>query len=138
LLLSHLDVLAHNTRHGYPQRFAEVGPVVVRSPESDAGGDTRYHASLVVASDTAGFSDAAALLDYLLRRRDVLAVREPVELPGLIPGRAARARIAGEVVAELGEVHPQILSELGVPVPVAWAELDLTALWPLVARREGD
>jgi len=137
LLLSHLDVLARNTRHGYPQRFAEVGPVVVRSTDAESGGATRYHASLVVASDDAGFAEAAALVDYLLRRQDVLAVREPAELPGLIPGRAARARIAGEAVAELGEVHPQVLSELGVPVPVAWAELDLSALGPLVARHEG-
>jgi phenylalanyl-tRNA synthetase beta chain len=138
LLLSHLDVLAHNTRRGYPQRFAEVGPVIVRSPEAESGGATRYHASLVAASDSAGFAEAAALVDYLFRRRDVMAVREPVELPGLIPGRAARARVAGEAVAELGEVHPQLLEDLGVPVPVAWAELDLTALWPLVARHEGD
>ena len=137
LLLSHLDVLGRNTRHGYPQRFAEVGPVVVRSPTSESGGETRYHASLVVASDSAGFSDAAALVDYLLRREDVVAVREPVELPGSIPGRSARARVAGEAVAELAEVHPAVLEALGVPVPAVWAELDLTALWPLVARREG-
>src|SRR5208282_2568103 len=37
LLLSHLDVLAHNTRHGYPQRFGEVAPVVVAAPGSETG-----------------------------------------------------------------------------------------------------
>ena len=57
-------------------------------------------------------------------------------LPGAIPGRAARLRLAGEVVAELGEVDPEILTSLGVPVPVAWAEVDLSALWPLLAGRE--
>jgi phenylalanyl-tRNA synthetase beta chain len=137
LLLSHLEVLARNTRYGYPQRFAEVGPVIVPSAEAESGGQTRYHASLVVAADTAGFADAAAIVDYLLRRRDVLAVREPTEIGGLIPGRSARARIAGEVVAELGEIHPEVLAGLGVPVPAVWAELDLSALWPLVARHEG-
>jgi len=134
LLLSHLDVLAHNTRHGYPQRFGEVAPVVVASPGSDTGGETRYHAGLMVASDTAGFAEAAALVEYLLRTVDVAAVREPTEVPGVTRGRAARARVAGEAVVELGEVAPALLSELGVPVPVAWAEVDLTALWPLVAR----
>lgn len=138
LLLSHLDVLAHNTRHGYPQRFGEVAPVVVAAPGSETGGETRYHAGMMVASETAGFAEAAALVEYLLRTVDVVAVREPVELPGIIPGRAARARVAGETVAELGEVQPALLSDLGVPVPVAWAEVDLTALWPLVARHEGD
>lgn len=136
LLLSHLDVLEHNTRHAYPQRFAEVAPVVVRDPNAEAGGATRYHASLIVASETAGFADAAALVDYLLRRFDIGSVREPTELPATIPGRAARCRVAGEPVAELGELQPGILTDLGVPVPVAWAEVDLTALWPFARRRD--
>lgn len=136
LFLSHLEVLGRNTRHGYPQRFAEVAPVVVRAPSSEGGGETRYHAGLMLAAETAGFADAAAIVDYLLRGRDVAGVREPIVLPGAIPGRAARLRLAGEVVAELGEVDPEILTSLGVPVPAAWAEVDLSALWPLLAGRE--
>ncbi|MFZ0830036.1 MAG: hypothetical protein WAN40_02735, partial [Thermoplasmata archaeon] len=58
------------------------------------------------------------------------------ELPGTIPGRAARLRIAGEVVAEVGEMAPAVLAELKLPVAVAWGEVDLTALWPLVRRTE--
>jgi phenylalanyl-tRNA synthetase beta chain len=136
LLLSYLGVLAHNTRHGYPQRFGEVGPVVVRTPSAESGAVTRYHAGLAVASDTAGFADAAALVDYLLRRLDVGSVREPTEVPGMIPGRSARCRVAGEPVAEIGELDPSILDSLGVPVPVAWAEVDLSALWPFVRGRD--
>jgi phenylalanyl-tRNA synthetase beta chain len=138
MVLSHLDVLARNTRHAYPQRFAEVGPVIVRSESAEGGGATRYHASGVLAADAAGFADAVSWVDYLLRAVDVIAVREPAELPFLISGRAARARVAGESVAEMGEVHPRVLEGLGVPVPVAWAEVDLSILWKLVRRREGD
>lgn len=136
LLLSHLEVLGRNTRHAYPQRFAEVAPVIVRSEGSGAGAETRYHAGAVLAGEGIGFADAAALVDYLLRTWDVSSVREPTELPATIRGRTARARVAGEVVAELGEVHPEVTSSLGVPVPVAWAEVDLTAIWPLVRRHE--
>lgn len=138
LLLSHLEVLAHNTRHGYPQAIGEVGPVVVRDPTAETGGTTSYHAGVVLAGETAGFADAAAIVDYLLRVVDIVSVREPVELPGTIPGRAARVRVAGEPVAELGEVHPEILTGLGVPVPVTWAELDLSRLYPLLGRRDTD
>ena len=136
LLLSHLDVLGRNTRLAYPQRFAEVGPVIVRSERAESGAETRYHASAIVAADSAGFADAASWVDYLLRSVDVVAVREPMELPALVPGRSARARIAGEPIAELGEVHPRVLEGLGVPVPVAWAEVDLTGLWALVKRHD--
>ncbi|MGA8603679.1 MAG: hypothetical protein WB788_01245 [Thermoplasmata archaeon] len=138
LFLSHLDVLTRNTRHGYPQRFGEVAPVVVVAPGSETGGETRYHAGVMIASDAAGFAEVASLVEYLLRTVDVVGVREPAEVPGTIPGRAARTRVAGETVAELGEVAPALLAEIGVPVPVAWAEVDLTALWPLVARHEAD
>ncbi len=137
MLLSHLDVLRRNTRLAYPQRFAEVGPVIVRSAHSESGGETRYHASAVIAADTAGFADAASWVDYLLRTVDVIAVREPMESSALIAGRSARARVAGESVAEIGEIHPRVLEGLGVPVPVAWAEVDLTGLWALVRRHEG-
>jgi phenylalanyl-tRNA synthetase beta chain len=138
LLLSHMEVLSHNTRHGYPQQVAEVAPVVIASPKSEAGAETRYHAGAILASETAGFADAAALIDYLLRIVDIVSVREPAELPGTIPGRAARVRVAGEVVAELGELRPDVLVATGVPVPVAWAELDLSALAPLLGRRDRD
>jgi phenylalanyl-tRNA synthetase beta chain len=135
LLLSHLDVLGRNTRHGYPQRFAEVAPVVVRAPGADSGGETRTRAGFVIAAEGAGFADAASTVEYLLRAFDVGSVREPAELPGTIAGRAARVRVAGETVAELGELHPKLLSALGVPVPAVWAEIDLTSLGPLAARR---
>jgi phenylalanyl-tRNA synthetase beta chain len=138
LFLSHLEVLSRNTRHGYPQRFAEVGPVVIPQSAAEPGAETRYHAGAIFASDSAGFADAAALVDYLLRTVDIVSVREPVDLPGTIAGRASRVRVAGEVVAELGEVHPEVLASIGVPVPAAWAELDLTALYPLVGRRDTD
>ena len=137
LLLSHLDVLAHNTRHGYPQRFGEVAPVLVRSGTAEPGADTRYHAGVILAHDGAGFADVAGLTDYLFREFDVAPVREPAELPGTIRGRAAVARLAGEPVAEMGEIDPAVLTAVGVPVPVAWAEVDLTGLWTLVGRREG-
>jgi phenylalanyl-tRNA synthetase beta chain len=136
LLLSHLGVLERNRRHGYPQRFAEVGPVVVRDPAAEAGASTRYHASLVLAGESSGFADVAAMVDYLLRTLDVGSVREPAELAGTIAGRAARVRVAGETVAEFGELDPSLLEGLGVPVPVAWAELDLSALWPLAGGRD--
>jgi len=135
LLTSHLEVLARNTRHGYPQRFAEVAPVVVRLASAGGRAATRYHAGLVVAGEGAGFAEAAATVDYLLRAFDVGSVREPAEIPGTLPGRAAKVRVAGETVAELGEIDPRLLEELAVPVPAAWAEVDLAALGPLLARR---
>ena len=132
MLLSLLEVLAHNTRRAYPQLIGEVGPVVRAAPEAESGAETRYHAAVLLASDASGFADAAAIVEYLLRVVDIVSVREPAMLPGTIPGRSARARVAGEAVAEIGEIAPEVLEAVGVRVPVAWAEIDLSALAPLV------
>ena len=139
LQLPLLAALGHNTRYGYPQRWSEVGPVVVPDRSAESGARTRERVGLLLAGDGAGFADGAALVDHLLRRAGVAGVREPAELPATIRGRAARLRIAGEPIAEIGEVAPEVLDALGVPVPAVWAEVDLTHLEPLlsgVARAE--
>ncbi|MCI4361800.1 MAG: hypothetical protein L3J77_01195 [Thermoplasmata archaeon] len=138
MLPSLLTSLSHNVRHAYPQRMYEVGPVVVADPSSETGGRTGYRAGILLAGEGAGFADGASMLDYLTRTFAAVGVREPVEIPGTIPGRAARLRLAGESIGETGEIHPAVLTSLRVPVPVAWAELDLSAFWPLVRRAEVD
>ncbi|MHB8352158.1 MAG: hypothetical protein ACYDFT_05665 [Thermoplasmata archaeon] len=132
LLVPLVTALGANVRYGYPQRMSEVGPVVHADPEAESGARTDHHAAFLLASEGVGFADAAAFVEYLLRRATVSGVREPARLPGTIAGRAARVRLAGEVVAELGEIHPSVLDQLGVPVPAVWGELDLTALEPLL------
>ncbi len=134
--ISIVGVLERNVRYAYPQAYSDVGPVVVPDPHDPSGGATRWHAGIALAGERAGFADAAAWTDYLLGAFGAQGVREPAELPGTIPGRAARVRIAGEVVAEVGELAPAVLADLKVPMPVAWGEVDLTALWPFVRRTE--
>jgi phenylalanyl-tRNA synthetase beta chain len=129
-----IAALEHNVRSPYPQRFFEVGPVVERDEKADTGASTRYHAGIVLASETAGFADAAGLADYVVGGFGGDGVREPASLPGMVPGRGARLRLAGETVAEMGEVAPSVLADARVPVPVAWVEVDLARLWPLVMR----
>jgi phenylalanyl-tRNA synthetase beta chain len=131
LLLSLAASLGRNVRHPYPQRLGEVGPVITR-PRDGGAPMTRQHAAFAVARDGTGFAEAAAIVDGILRTFSVVGVREPIVLPGIVPGRAARLRVAGEVIAELGEVDPSVLEALRVPVPVVWGEIDLTALFPLV------
>ncbi len=132
LQVSLVESLRRNTRHGYPQSLSEVGPVVQPDASEETGARTSYHAGFVVARDRTGFADAAARVDYLLRTVDVLGVRESATLPGTIAGRAARLKVAGETVAEMGELHPSVLAAVKVPVAVAWGEVDLSALWPLL------
>ncbi|HEV2428676.1 MAG TPA: hypothetical protein VGV64_02375 [Thermoplasmata archaeon] len=134
LQISLLGVLEANVRHPYPQRLFEIGSVVCADPTAESGAATRRHAGGVVASERAGFAEAAAWADYLTQAFGATGVREPADLPGTIPGRSARLKIAGEAVAEIGEIAPAVLVGGHLPMPVAWFELDLDRLWPLLGR----
>ncbi|MGA7847315.1 MAG: hypothetical protein WCB18_09555, partial [Thermoplasmata archaeon] len=66
LQISLMGSLERNVRYSYPQQYSDVGPVVVPDAHEPSGGATRWHAAAVLASERAGFADAAAWVDYLL------------------------------------------------------------------------
>ncbi len=132
VVVSLLDALADNRRYRYPQRISESGPVVRRDRDPDR--QSRHAVGFVLAAERAGFSDAAAIVDRLLREFDVSSVRVPLAWPGFLAGRSAAVQVAGETVAYVGEVAPAVLTALGLTVPVAAGEIDVTALWPLARR----
>ncbi|MEM0129309.1 MAG: hypothetical protein QXG65_04005 [Thermoplasmata archaeon] len=135
LIVSLMETLRRNRRVSYPQRVSESGPVVVRSARAESGAATRHHLAVAVAGDGTGFADLAGIADALVRSADVVAVRVPAAIPGTIAGRAAELTLTSEAVGEVAEVDPLWLEAVGIPVPVAYAELDLTALEGLVAGR---
>ena len=47
---------------------------------------------------------------------------------GLHPTRSATLSVGRDVVGAVGEIHPQVLGDLGVTERVAWLELDLSRL----------
>ena len=64
---------------------------------------------------------------------DRIEIRQtvPAELPGLHPGRSAVVHADGADVGVVGEVDPGVLEAFGIPVRVAWLELDLTTVLTL-------
>ena len=82
--------------------------------------------------DLPGFYDARAILDSVL---DALKVKgeykESVDF-ALLPGRSSEVFVGEDRAGCLGEVHPRVLGQLGIDVPVAILELDIGALLPHV------
>src|SRR5579875_168203 len=60
---------------------------------------------------------------------------DAAELPWWHPGRAAKVVCGGQVVGQLGEVHPDRAAALRLPYRAYLAELDLEALYGLAVPR---
>ncbi len=88
----------------------------------------------------ADFFYAKGVVEAVFDRLEVegeLTFRQAEALPGLHPGRAAEILLAGEVVGQLGEVHPQVVKDYDLPPnqPAAAWLLDLSALAHHLTRK---
>ena len=127
-LPSLLMVLENNTHRSYPQDLAEIG-LVAHDDESEPThvGESR-HVAGVLARHDATYEDAKARLAALCRDFDVDLATPATVHPSFIPGRAAAIEIDGDRVGCVGEIHPEILVEHDLELPVAAFEFALDAL----------
>ncbi len=143
-----VGVADRNARHGRDElRLFEVGQVFL-PPLTDAGvTETQKAAGLLCGSPVVGrwnlkpaplqadFYAAKGVVEALL---DALCLPqrrfEACAAPGLHPGRTARVWIGDADAGIIGQVHPRVQEELGLPGPTYLFELDMTLLQGMVGR----
>jgi phenylalanyl-tRNA synthetase beta chain len=127
VLPSLLMVLENNTHRGYPQDLAEVG-LAARVDESENTGVAEWRSVAgVLARHDASYEDAKARLQAIARNFDADLATPATDHPTFIDGRAAAVVLDGERVGVIGEVHPEVLVEHDLELPVAVFEFRLDA-----------
>ncbi len=122
-----LDVLSKNKHNEYPQKIFESGTIFKLK-----NGQVEENIRLAVAiCDTkADFTDIKQIFEYLIRLLGLnYEIVEEKDHPSFIPGRVIRIAINGKKVAWLGEIHPKVLENFEIEMPVAAFELNLSELF---------
>ncbi|MCL4228409.1 MAG: phenylalanine--tRNA ligase subunit beta [Myxococcales bacterium] len=149
LLPNLLAAVARNASFGLGDvALFEVGAVFLRQPGQPLEGeptalcDEPLRAAAVLAGARPrwlgppqpwDYFDVKGVLEHLARTLGAgeLAYVAAADIPYLHPGVAARVRGAdGQILGELGEVHPDVRARLGVEVPVFMFDLALGELAP--------
>ena len=128
VLPSLLMVLERNTHRAYPQDLAEIGFAAELDDDENTGVGERRSVGAVLARHDAAYEDAKARLQAIARNFEVELETPPTAHPTFIPGRTAAVVVDGEEVGVIGEVHPEVLVEHDLELPVAAFEFDLEAL----------
>ncbi|WP_254766449.1 phenylalanine--tRNA ligase subunit beta [Salinilacihabitans rarus] len=128
VLPSLLMVLENNTHRAYPQDLAEIGFAAEVDETENTGVAERRAVAATLASHDAGYEDAKARLQALVRGFGKDLETPATDHPSFIDGRVASVVIDGEEVGVVGEVHPKVLVEHDLEVPVSAFEFDLAAL----------
>jgi len=127
-LPSVLQVLENNTHRSYPQHLAEVGLVAVCDETENTGVAEYRTVAGALADPEASYEDARARLQALVRAFDATLETPPTDHPSFIDGRCASVVVDGESVGVTGELHPVVLVEHDLELPVAAFEFRLAAL----------
>jgi phenylalanyl-tRNA synthetase beta chain len=127
-LPSLMIVLENNTHRAYPQDLAEVG-VVAERDDAEATTVAEHHTvAAVLARNDASYEDAKARMQAIARAFDADLETPATEHPTFVDGRVADVVIDGENAGVIGELHPEVLVEHDLELPVAALEFRLGGL----------
>ena len=121
--LSHylIKIFSENVDSEYPQNIFEIGKVF----------ENEEREKLSVAISPGNFTEAKKVLEYLSKMVDIkFELEEAEEFPShFIDGRVAEIFIENKRIGYLGEVHPKILKNWKLKMPVAIFEIDLEEIF---------
>ncbi|TMI15208.1 phenylalanine--tRNA ligase subunit beta [Candidatus Bathyarchaeota archaeon] len=124
LLPSLLNLLRDNTHVDYPQKVFEIGPcVVLREGRSET--ETRYKIAAVTIHTASGFTEIRSCLDTLLSSIGLKFKVEPTTHPSFLEGRTGKVISEEKPLGIVGELHPRIIREWGLSLPIAAFELEI-------------
>ncbi|MDS0282342.1 phenylalanine--tRNA ligase subunit beta [Haloarcula onubensis] len=127
-LPSLMMVLENNTHRRYPQDLAEIGLAAGLDASQNTGVSEHRTVAGVLARTDASYEDAKARLQAIAEAFGTDLETPATDHPTFIGGRAADIVLDGETVGVVGEVHPKVLVEHDLELPVAAFEFRLDAL----------
>lgn len=130
LIPSLLEVFSNNKHNLYPQLLCETGVVFEKGNKftTETGTVEKTKLVMAVAGSETTYTIMKQHLDALFSSIGVTADYKKADYPPLIQGRSAAISVKGKSIGSAGEIHPQVLTNYSLEVPVAVCELDLKEL----------
>ena len=124
-----IENLASNIHRRYPQRMFELGEVIHADPKADTGTRNVKKLAAVTSHKDAGFSEIVSIFNALNEVLPFSLKLSDSTHGSFLPGRCAKIIMGKIEVGVLGEIHPQVLQECGLKMPVAAFEINAEMLF---------
>jgi phenylalanyl-tRNA synthetase beta chain len=130
--LSHylLKNLSENIDNEYPQKIFEIGTVFELKDEQIIEKE-----NLAIAISPGNFTEIKQILNYLEKMIEIkFEIKESEkEYSHLIDGRTGEIFSNNNIVGEIGEIHPKILKNWKIKMPVSILEINLKEILEIFA-----
>ena len=120
-----LKILSENIDVEYPQSIFEMGKVF------SLKNNIVEKENLAIAGTPRNFTQIKQVIEYLFRMLDLeIEIEESEKFPPeFIEGRVGFIKLKNKEIGYLGEIHPNILRNWKIKMPVSLCEIDLTEIF---------
>jgi phenylalanyl-tRNA synthetase beta chain len=130
MIPSLMQILQDNKHHEYPQKIFEMGTIFKKSQKTDTGVEENIRLAVVLCEQKADYTKIRQVLDHLLTSIGIEDYSiDAVDHASFVPGRCGRLKLSKKKLAYIGEVHPKVLENFDLEMPVAAFELNITELF---------
>ena len=121
-----LKIISENIDSEYPQRTFEIGRIF-----NLKNNEILETENLALAITPGNFTEIKQIFEYLFKMMDIkLEIKELVEAPiHFIEGRVADIILENKSIGFIGEIHPKILRNWKIKMPVAIFEINLEEIF---------
>ena len=127
-----LNVFKNNKHNEFPQNIFDIGTVFKTSSKTETNVEEPTRVGVGIAHHNANYTEIRQALDYVLQQLNLTGKVVEYEHPSFLNGRTGRCIVGGKKVAIIGEIHPQVLKNFDIEVPVSVFELNLTEIFKLI------
>ena len=124
-----LETLKNNKQYDYPQNIFESGMVFRLDDSFDTGVHETERFGIALCGNDANFTKIKQVLDVIAESLNIKYDITDTEHNSFIKGRVGRVIVDGAKIAYIGEIHPQVLCNWTLDMPVAVLELNITELF---------
>jgi phenylalanyl-tRNA synthetase beta chain len=116
LFPSIMNFFKNNIEKEYPQKIFEIGYVV----ENLKG---KRNIAFAIADSETNLSELISYINAFFKELNLKIKFEKKEFPFLIKGRSGIIVFENEEIGFFGEVHPQVLENFGIFIPICYCEI---------------
>ena len=131
LLPSLIKNLSENQHNEYPQNIFEVGRTFVPG-DSETGVVEKENLAVALCHDKTDFTQAKQVLDALIKSLGLDCLVKESSHPSYIEGRVGEIIVNDKKLGIIGELHPQVITNWQMTMPIVCFELDLEMLFGLI------
>lgn len=134
IIPSLLKNLSENQHNELPQNIFELGRTFSLDEKEETGIRERESLAVALCHENTDFTEIKQVLDYLFGHLGLGYTIKEIEHPSFIPGRIGEILIGKIKIGLIGEIHPSVLENWKLGMPVMGMELNLERLFEIINK----